>query len=109
MSKTITIQLVSPIPLCGQYSILCDRTAADVMAFAREHPKCFVLPFVTGRAEDCPDYTSPLESKDLHIMQPFHVGNLSPLSEAIRQIVAVALSPFAGQMDCIVDEAPRCP
>jgi hypothetical protein len=87
---------VAPVyrPSPPSYAILINRSKAEVLAFAADHPECFVFPFVTLPPEEAPDYRRLYRKDDPRrdfIVQPMYVGNLRPQGSAIRQLVEYAL------------------
>ena len=93
---------VTPPQYRPQYAILRDRSRQEVVAFARKHPDCLVFPFVTGPIENCPDYRRLFRNWDhvrMRIAKPMYVGNLEPMEDAIRQIVAKCLDHDLSECD----------
>jgi hypothetical protein len=85
-----------------RYAILRDKTAEEVLDFAKRHKKVFVFVFATKSIDECPDYSAldPVQHPDLycssddlsHIVQPHYVGNFVEPENAIQEIVRFSLA-----------------
>jgi hypothetical protein len=84
-----------------RYAVMLNKTPRQIAAWRKRkgNEKIFVLPFFTGRPEDCPDYS---RMRSGHVMRPCAVGNLSPMKSAIAQIV---FHVTGGSAECVLDES----
>lgn len=84
------------------YAILCDRTAAEIVAWAESHPDCFVFPFATKSVAEAGDYS---RVRSPNVAMACYVGNLSAPADAIRVIVENTVGSPANSV-CVHDETP---
>lgn len=91
----VNLTIMPPFKIV-RYSVLRNKTAAEVEAYARAHPRVFVFPFATKTVDECPDYSAlappadgsvlPPSWKD-HVTQPMYVGNFDNPEEAIQKFL----------------------
>jgi hypothetical protein len=84
-----------------EYAILKDKSAEEVIQFAKRHRKVFVFVFATKSVDECPDYSllAPPDDPDLvfdpdldHVVQPQYIGHFVDPEDAIQQIVKASLA-----------------
>ena len=99
---------MAPRTYSSEYAILLDRTAAEILRFARTHPRCFVFTFYTGAPEDAPDMWPLMQAlrrnSDIYIVQPIAIGNLSPQESVIRQFIERGFGQFYADAICVHDD-----
>lgn len=110
VSGFVTVELPalnSLPPYRPKFAILKDKSAREIVAFAKAHPHVFVFPFWTKGVEEMPNYRRmmrrPLTMEE-RIVQPMYIGNLDPIDEAIRQIIAHALQTPIEECDEILND-----
>jgi len=75
-----------------KYLVLRDKSCCEVMRIARENQGVWIFVFATKTAEACPDYrylgrVARRDARYRLVVQPMYVGNLSPVEDAISEIV----------------------
>lgn len=102
MSDFLTVNFPMPLaPYRPKYAIMRDKTAAEIVAFAKKNYRkrlsIFIFPVATKSPEECHDYNFLLPSFRRkaswrsRVVLPFYFGNLEPMESAIRQYVEISL------------------
>jgi hypothetical protein len=94
--KIVTVNLTVLPPPVIRYAVLRNKTAAEVEAYARAHPRIFVFPFATKTVDECPDYSSlapPADGSTLppswrdYVVNPMYIGNFDDPEDVIQEFV----------------------